>query len=1330
VAALAFLTVALPVAAHAQTVTAGIQVGSVPYAAVLNPVTNRLYVANGYDGTVSVINAGSNALLGNIPVGLNPTALAVNPVTNQIFVVNNRSDTVSVIDGNSNTVAVTVNTEVSPNSIAVNTVTNQIYVTNFTSNRLTVIDATNGAYATAAVNVGVGPGSVAVNPTTNKIYVVNGGAAPYHYPSVTIIDGATCNVDATVYPGTGQKYGGPVAVNPVTNQIYLLNGSMLTVIDGTSYAVKSLTMGSSPVALAINPATNQIFVANESSNSVTFVDGYSFSVAATVATGQGPFSVAVNPATSQVYTANVTGTATVINGAYNAPINLTTGARPVFVTVNTITDKIYVLNQGFDPTSGYNPDYGTVSVIDGATNNTNVIATGTGPQSVVVNPATNKVYVGNVVGGSVTVFDSASNVNKTVEVGSNPYALAVNPVTNKIYVANSPAYPTPGSVSVIDGASDTVTATVATGTNPDALAVNPVTNMIYVANSSAGSVTIIDGATNQATNLAVGSAPQAVAVNPVTNAVYVANYDSNTVTVIDGPLSWSVNVGANPCALAVNPVTNQIYVVNAGSDNVTVIDGASGTVSGSPIPVGAYPLSIDVNLVTNQFYVSNDDSNTVSAIDGYTRGSLPVNVGVGSYPVYVKVNPTTNKIYVADYYPSGETVIDGATNTTTQISGPGLYANQIAVNPATNAVYVTNYGSNNLTILYEENLQPVLPATTITPLPDNLTTNPAPTFTFTSHSSGGTIPNGVYFQVDTWEGAWTAASGYNPTFSGRIAPLQPGFHILYAYSTNGMEGTIFSTNTPLPGAIQAYGFTLTPPPAAQTISFNPISHQNVSTSLSLNATASSGLPVSFSSSTTSVCTVSGATASFIHTGTCDITASQSGNISYQPATPVTQSFSVLSSAPPTIVSLSPNAGSGVVQTFAAVFSDPNGAPEIDFSTIRILFNTSINGANGCYVLYTPGSNTMYLENNAGNGTSAGLIPGSSASVSNSQCTLSGTGTSVSISGSSLTVKYALTFSGTFIGKQNTYLLAATTNGASANWVQEGTWTAVTAGPNVVSLSPNSGSGSAQVFTAVFLDTKGTADLTTTRILFNTSVAAANGCYVLYTPSLNAMYLENNAGNGTSAALTPGSSSSVSNNQCTLSGAGSSVTQWGNNMTMKYALSFSGTFTAKQNLYLLAGGNSTSTGWVQEGGWTPVGSPAIVSVSPNSGSGTAQVFTAVYSDAQGAADLSTVRILLNTSVSAANGCYVMYSPALNALYLENNAGNGTSAALTPGSSSSVSNSQCTLAGAGSSVAKSGNNMTVKYALSFTGTFTAKQNLYLLAGDGTASSNWVQEGTWTP
>jgi hypothetical protein len=80
--------------------------------------------------------------------------------------------------------------------------------------------------------------------------------------------------------------------------------------------------------------------------------------------------------------------------------------------------------------------------------------------------------------------------------------------------------------------------------------------------------------------------------------------------------------------------------------------------------------------------------------------------------------------------------------------------------------------------------------------------------------------------------------------------------------------------------------------ATQTINFATINTQATGGTVALSAPASSGLAVTFTSSTPTVCTVSGTTATLLTAGTCTIQASQAGNNVYAPVT-ASQSFSVI-----------------------------------------------------------------------------------------------------------------------------------------------------------------------------------------------------------------------------------------------------------------------------------------------------------------------------------------------------------------------------------------------------------------------------------------------------
>jgi hypothetical protein len=80
---------------------------------------------------------------------------------------------------------------------------------------------------------------------------------------------------------------------------------------------------------------------------------------------------------------------------------------------------------------------------------------------------------------------------------------------------------------------------------------------------------------------------------------------------------------------------------------------------------------------------------------------------------------------------------------------------------------------------------------------------------------------------------------------------------------------------------------------SQTITFGALIDILISaTSPPLSATASSGLGVTYSSTTPGVCTVLGTTISMLNPGTCTISASQAGNGTYSAAATVNQSFSI------------------------------------------------------------------------------------------------------------------------------------------------------------------------------------------------------------------------------------------------------------------------------------------------------------------------------------------------------------------------------------------------------------------------------------------------------
>jgi hypothetical protein len=75
---------------------------------------------------------------------------------------------------------------------------------------------------------------------------------------------------------------------------------------------------------------------------------------------------------------------------------------------------------------------------------------------------------------------------------------------------------------------------------------------------------------------------------------------------------------------------------------------------------------------------------------------------------------------------------------------------------------------------------------------------------------------------------------------------------------------------------------------SQTITFNPIPSQKVGNSLTVSATASSGLPITFVIVQNGNCSISGNVVTFLNQGNCGVIATQGGNSTYAAAPAVGQ----------------------------------------------------------------------------------------------------------------------------------------------------------------------------------------------------------------------------------------------------------------------------------------------------------------------------------------------------------------------------------------------------------------------------------------------------------
>lgn len=264
-------------------------------------------------------------------------------------------------------------------------------------------------------------------------------------------------------------------------------------------------------------------------------------------------------------------------------------------------------------------------------------------------------------------------------------------MTNKIYVSTSVV----NYVVVIDGATNQTTQVNVQ--SPEGLVVNPVTNKIYVI--SGGGVTVIDGATLSTLVVPLFNGMFGIAINQVTNKIYVTNLDYSTMTVIDGLTNstTTIAVAAFPEQIAVNSYSNKVYVLSSSNPaTVTVIDGA--TLTTTTLVLGSNPAALAINPLTNKIYVSL--SFAVAEIDGTTLSTVMIDTGIEQPTFYLAVEPLSNRIYFTylDYRGDGLLAINGTTHSLTTV-GTGGVPSALAVDSVTDRIYAADLWDNTTWVI-------------------------------------------------------------------------------------------------------------------------------------------------------------------------------------------------------------------------------------------------------------------------------------------------------------------------------------------------------------------------------------------------------------------------------------------------------------------------------------------------------------------------------------------------------------------------------------------------------------------------------------------------------
>jgi len=682
--------------------------------------------------------------------------------------------------------------------------------------------------------------------------------------------------------------------------------------DAPSSVTNSVTVsgGGSLDAFASNPTTINVPL----SQTITFgpLTGVAFGVSPfTVgATASSGLPVNFTSTTSAVCTVS-TSTVT-IAAAGICSIAASQGGNGTYAPAATVTQSFTV-----------SPAAQTINFTqpaDTALNAGPVTLSATASSNLGVTFASTTTGVCTVTGSSVTLVARGSCTITASQGGNGNFnaAPSVNRTFNVLGNSNVITFPQPVDTGLFSGP------VVLTATANSGLAVSYGSNSTTVCTVAGSSVTLLTVGSCSITASQDGDGNFAAAAT-VTKSFNVLK-GSQTITF--GPLS-NVTFGVSPFSvtasasstLAVSLASNTTSVCTVSSNTVTIVAAGTCSLTATQPGDGRYAAAPSVN----QTFTVAQGSQTITfnALGNTTFGTAPFSVSAtASSTLLVSFSSSTSSVCTV----SGSVIT---------LAGVGTCS--IAANQAGNT---------------------------------NVSAAPTVTQNFTVAQGSQTITfgplSGVAKGIAPFTVSATASSGLAVTFASTtqaVCTVQNSQVTIVDVGTCSITASQGGNTNYLAASDVTQSFTVAP--GSQTITFGPLSGVTFGAApFTLTATASSGLTVSFASTTQTVCTVSVSTVTIAGAGTCSITASQAGNTSFGAATPVVQSFTVAKAAQTITFAGPPSAavGAGPLTLSATASSNLAVAFASSTSSVCTVSDTTLTivAAGNCTVTASQAGDTNYL----------------------------------------------------------------------------------------------------------------------------------------------------------------------------------------------------------------------------------------------------------------------------------------------------------------------------------------------------------------------------------
>jgi 6-phosphogluconolactonase len=304
----------------------------------------------------------------------------------------------------------------------------------------------------------------------------------------------------------------------------------------------------------------------------------------------------------------IAGVLTQITGS---PYTVGDGAHSVVIAPSG--QYLYVANPGQDENDVSQFSINTYGELTEIFPRSSVAPLGSQPETLVMDPSGNYLYVMNGGSNNITVFSVDTKTGVLTEIAGSPFQIGLVPLNMAItpsgkfmfVTASSSPFGLIAGFSVTAGKLQLVSLTNSAGLNPFGIAVDPAGNYLYIGNTSSNSIAIFSiGSTGTLTQVPespledIYNGPVALQIDPKGQFLYVANQASNNLAVYSITASSGLPVGlttstttfsfiteSTPSVITFDPDGGHLYI---GSEATTAGIQAFQVTDGNLNPVFTY----------------------------------------------------------------------------------------------------------------------------------------------------------------------------------------------------------------------------------------------------------------------------------------------------------------------------------------------------------------------------------------------------------------------------------------------------------------------------------------------------------------------------------------------------------------------------------------------------------------------------------------------------------------------------------------------------------------------------------------------------------------------